>query len=121
MSSPPTMCSNVVLPLPDGPTSAIRAFGPISQLLSSSASTDHVPTRRNRLPSPLATTSASAINDPSLAQPDDTVGLAGHGLAVRGQKRRAGRSPPRFEMLNQPVLRLLIDLARGFVGYQDRR
>src|SRR5437879_4888378 len=80
-SSAATRCRRVDLPLPEGPTSAIRSAGRISKVASATAVTAAEPSPKT-LVRPSARTSGSAIDHPPVAQADRSMGDGRDPVAV---------------------------------------
>src|SRR5262249_23515190 len=120
-SSPLIRWSRVDLPLPDGPTSAIRWADPTVNVASATAATASRPLPNTRCNEAARTSTASPIDDPPVEQMDDAIGSGCGAIAVRDdQHRAAALSSPVQEVEDQRLVRL-IDLARRLVGEQDLR
>src|SRR6516164_2766262 len=122
-SNPAIKCRSVDLPLPEGPTTAMREAASISKLASSTAATPaparskrrDTPTPRSRMVSGLAT------GDPSVRDPVYAVRRGGKRHAVCRDQGGAARMLAPDDELDHLPLRIRVDLGGRFVGDENGR
>src|SRR5712671_176301 len=119
-SRPARRCSRVDLPLPDGPTSAMRSPRTILHVACCRAIT-RLSSSPNTRPTSVASASTSGIYDFSVVKSDYAIGPSCDRLAMGYDENRAAPRSVFLEECQDALLGLAVDFAGRFIGDQDRR